>query len=181
MRLLQWSKRLCTTFPFKYFKLHRLNFVMPVIFGGISNPFAKTCQRTAQQTFKLLLLMLTKLFLGIILLPSNLSKVYSIWEMWPILTMWLERIRWSFADNQKPRSYNVVRNNLWDWQSLQIISGPGAQFFNFCDTLEVKNEVQAPATGWGLNHALGAWSSYWRNFYFAQSKVFQNIKVSTYW
>ncbi|KAF8806322.1 hypothetical protein BYT27DRAFT_6649057 [Phlegmacium glaucopus] len=60
----------------------------------------------------------------------------------------------------------ALRNNLWDWQSLQVTSGPGAQFFNFCDALEVKDGVQAPSTGWGLDHALNAWGSYWRDFYF---------------
>ncbi|TFK43800.1 serine carboxypeptidase S28-domain-containing protein [Crucibulum laeve] len=58
-----------------------------------------------------------------------------------------------------------LRNNLWDWQSLQITSGPGSQFFNFCDALEVKNGVSASATGWGLDHALAAWGSYWTTSY----------------
>ncbi|KAJ6475650.1 serine carboxypeptidase S28-domain-containing protein [Mycena vulgaris] len=58
-----------------------------------------------------------------------------------------------------------LRNNLWDWQGLSLTSGPGAQFFNFCDALEVKNGVNAPAAGWGLDHALGAWSSYWSTTY----------------
>ncbi|KAJ6515446.1 serine carboxypeptidase S28-domain-containing protein [Mycena sanguinolenta] len=58
-----------------------------------------------------------------------------------------------------------LRNNLWDWQGLSLSIGPGAQFFNFCDALEVKNGVNAPATGWGLDHALPAWGSYWRTTY----------------
>ncbi|KAK7062118.1 peptidase S28 [Favolaschia claudopus] len=58
-----------------------------------------------------------------------------------------------------------LRNNLWDWQGLSLTVGPGAQFFNFCDALEVKNGVSAPAAGWGLDHALGAWSSYWTSTY----------------
>ncbi|KAJ7724875.1 serine carboxypeptidase S28-domain-containing protein [Mycena metata] len=58
-----------------------------------------------------------------------------------------------------------LRNNLWDWQGLSLSDGPGAQFFNFCDALEVKNGVNAPAAGWGLDHALAAWSSYWSTTY----------------
>ncbi|KAJ7246535.1 peptidase S28 [Mycena haematopus] len=61
----------------------------------------------------------------------------------------------------------ALRNNLWDWQGLSLSIGPGAQFFNFCDALEVKNGVNAPATGWGLEHALSAWSSYWKTTYLA--------------
>ncbi|KAG7443164.1 uncharacterized protein BT62DRAFT_935498 [Guyanagaster necrorhizus] len=59
----------------------------------------------------------------------------------------------------------ALRNNLWDWQSLQPDSGPGQQFFEFCDALEVKNDVSASAEGWGLDHALTAWSSYFKNTY----------------
>lgn len=60
-----------------------------------------------------------------------------------------------------------LRNNLWDWQGLSLTIGPGAQFFNFCDALEVKDSVSAPAAGWGLDHALSAWASYWSNTYLA--------------
>jgi hypothetical protein len=59
----------------------------------------------------------------------------------------------------------ALRNNLWDWQAMQVYSGPGAQFFNFCDALEVKNGISAPASGWGVDHALTAWGTYWRNTY----------------
>ncbi|KAJ7498558.1 serine carboxypeptidase S28-domain-containing protein [Mycena latifolia] len=58
-----------------------------------------------------------------------------------------------------------LRNNLWDWQGLSLSGGAGQQFFNFCDALEVKNGVNAPAAGWGLDHALDAWSSYWTTTY----------------
>ena len=58
-----------------------------------------------------------------------------------------------------------VRNNLWTWQDLSPDSGPGADFFNFCDALEVKNGVSAPASGWGLDHALTAWGNYWTSGY----------------
>ncbi|KAF8914245.1 serine carboxypeptidase S28-domain-containing protein [Gymnopilus junonius] len=59
----------------------------------------------------------------------------------------------------------ALRNNLWDWQSLQPTSGPGATFFDFCDALEVKNGQIAPASGFGLEHALQAWGSFWKNGY----------------
>ncbi|KAF5387993.1 hypothetical protein D9615_000647 [Tricholomella constricta] len=62
----------------------------------------------------------------------------------------------------------ALRNNLWDWQSLQPTSGPGAQFYNFCDALEVKDGKNAPATGWGLEHALSAWSSYFKDTYYSR-------------
>jgi len=58
----------------------------------------------------------------------------------------------------------TVRNNLWDWQSLQPGSPFGA-FFKFCDALEVKNGVSAPITGWGLDHALTAWGDYFKTSY----------------
>ncbi|KAJ7682355.1 serine carboxypeptidase S28-domain-containing protein [Mycena polygramma] len=61
----------------------------------------------------------------------------------------------------------ALRNNLWDWQGLSLTIGPGSQFFNFCDALEVKNGVNAPEEGWGLDHALAAWSSYWSDTYLA--------------
>ncbi|KAJ7591580.1 peptidase S28 [Mycena floridula] len=58
-----------------------------------------------------------------------------------------------------------LRNNFWDWQSLQPKSGPGARFFRFCDALEVSGNVKAPAAGFGLDHALAAWSSYFSDIY----------------
>jgi hypothetical protein len=64
-----------------------------------------------------------------------------------------------------------VRNNLWDWQSLQVTSGPGTLFFKFCDALEVKDGVSATANGWGLDHALAAWGSYFKNTYLGISKL----------
>jgi pimeloyl-ACP methyl ester carboxylesterase len=59
----------------------------------------------------------------------------------------------------------ALRNNLWDWQSLQVTSGPNTSFFKFCDALEVKDGVSAPASGWGVDHAFAAWGAYWRNSY----------------
>ncbi|KAH9942562.1 peptidase S28 [Amylocystis lapponica] len=60
----------------------------------------------------------------------------------------------------------ALRNNLFDWQYLQPYSDED-RFFNFCDALEVKDGVNAPAGGWGLEHALSAWGSYWANTYFS--------------
>jgi hypothetical protein len=60
----------------------------------------------------------------------------------------------------------TVRNNLWDWQSLSPESGPGTLFFQFCDALEVAtNGTIAPASGFGLTHALDAWSSFFNTTY----------------
>ena len=65
-----------------------------------------------------------------------------------------------------------MRNNLWDWQSLSPTSGPGSQFFDFCDALEVKDGVSAGSDGWGLDHALSAWGAYWKSSYYAESMSF---------
>ena len=48
------------------------------------------------------------------------------------------------------------------WQQLLLSSGPGTTFFEFCDALEVESdgEVAGPS-GWGLDHALAAWGSYY--------------------
>ena len=59
----------------------------------------------------------------------------------------------------------TVRNNLWDWQNLQPTSGPKTLFYKFCDALEVKNGQIAPESGWGLQHALNAWGSYFKETY----------------
>ncbi|KAG7447549.1 uncharacterized protein BT62DRAFT_891405 [Guyanagaster necrorhizus] len=61
----------------------------------------------------------------------------------------------------------ALRNNLWDWQSLQPTSGAGAQFFEFCDALEVKDGENAPEAGWGLDHALPAWGTYFKDDYYS--------------
>ena len=63
-----------------------------------------------------------------------------------------------------------VQNNLYDWQLLQPDVGPGAEFFKFCDALEVKDGVNAPATGWGLENAVQSWGSFWNNTYYAHCK-----------
>ncbi|KAJ7591592.1 serine carboxypeptidase S28-domain-containing protein [Mycena floridula] len=55
---------------------------------------------------------------------------------------------------------NALTTGVTGWQMLQPITAPGAQFFRFCDALEVSGNVIAPAAGFGLEHALNAWSSY---------------------
>lgn len=67
-----------------------------------------------------------------------------------------------------PSQYSIqieVRNPIWDWQSLQPTSGPGAAFFKFCDALEVKDGQNAPESGWGLDHALPAWGTFFKDQY----------------
>ncbi|KAH9947174.1 peptidase S28 [Amylocystis lapponica] len=71
----------------------------------------------------------------------------------------------------------ALRNNLFDWQSLQPYSGPGQRFFQFCDALEVKDGVSATAEGWGLENALNAWGSYWANTYL--TKLCGNLDAET--
>ncbi len=58
-----------------------------------------------------------------------------------------------------------MRNNLWDWQALQPSSGNKTAFLKFCDALEVKNGQSAPASGWGVQHAVNAWGKYFNGSY----------------
>lgn len=53
---------------------------------------------------------------------------------------------------------------------MQPDSGPGGDFYHFCDVLEVKNGVSAGPSGWGLDNALQAWGNYWKSSYYQQSK-----------
>ncbi|KAH7908620.1 peptidase S28 [Hygrophoropsis aurantiaca] len=62
---------------------------------------------------------------------------------------------------------SALQYNLFDWQDLQPDVGPGAMFFDFCDALEVKDGVNAPATGWGLENALYSWGNFWNTTYYA--------------
>ncbi|KDQ20234.1 hypothetical protein BOTBODRAFT_142776 [Botryobasidium botryosum FD-172 SS1] len=53
------------------------------------------------------------------------------------------------------------------WQFLDPTSGPDNDFFKFCDALEVKNGVSAPADGWGLEYALEAFGKYMNHTFFS--------------
>ncbi|KAF7344257.1 hypothetical protein MVEN_01717000 [Mycena venus] len=48
----------------------------------------------------------------------------------------------------------------WDWQALSPAAGAGQAFFNFCDTLEVKDGVPAGPKGQGLDYALQQWGAW---------------------
>ncbi|TFY55380.1 hypothetical protein EVG20_g9338 [Dentipellis fragilis] len=62
----------------------------------------------------------------------------------------------------------ALRNNLWDWQSLSPTTGHNQLFWQFCDALEVKDGKSANASGWGVDHALAAWGTYFKNTYLPQ-------------
>ena len=62
----------------------------------------------------------------------------------------------------KVKAFLLVRNDIWQWQELQINSGPNMPFYQFCDALEVKNGKSAPKSGWGLAHALQAWGQWFK-------------------
>jgi hypothetical protein len=53
---------------------------------------------------------------------------------------------------------------------VQPDSGANTEFRKFCDALEVANGTSAPASGWGLNHALPAWGKYWTSYYIKESE-----------
>ncbi|KAK2464509.1 hypothetical protein APHAL10511_003488 [Amanita phalloides] len=59
----------------------------------------------------------------------------------------------------------TLRRNIEDWQNLQPSSGPGTVFYQFCDALEVKDGVSASEEGWGLEHALNGWGSFYQQYY----------------
>lgn len=61
-----------------------------------------------------------------------------------------------------------MRINLFDWQEMDVESG-GGEFMTFCDALEVKDGKNAPAAGWGLEHALEAWGSFYSKTYISYS------------
>ncbi|KAI1784395.1 serine carboxypeptidase S28-domain-containing protein [Ganoderma leucocontextum] len=60
----------------------------------------------------------------------------------------------------------ALQQNLYTWQLLQPDSGTRQLFYHFCDALEVQNGVSAPASGWGLDHALQAWGTYWKSTFY---------------
>ncbi|KAJ7510413.1 serine carboxypeptidase S28-domain-containing protein [Mycena galericulata] len=48
----------------------------------------------------------------------------------------------------------------WSWQDLAPAVGAGQEFFDFCDTLEVKHGVSAGPEGYGLEYALAQWGAW---------------------
>ena len=64
-----------------------------------------------------------------------------------------------------------VQGDLSSWQEMQPNSGPGSTFFTFCDALEVKDGASAPASGWGLEHALAAWGNYFKTVSLPKGKL----------
>lgn len=75
--------------------------------------------------------------------------------------------------SSKFEKYNcsrVVRRILPSWQELSPNMGTEGGFFKFCDALEVQNGTIAPASGFGLTHALTAWGNFWKNGYLAEGK-----------
>lgn len=73
-------------------------------------------------------------------------------------------------DGCTDKTVTAVQYNLFDWQSLQPFTGAGSMFYDFCDALEVKDGVNAPATGWGLENAIYSWGSFWNTTYYAYGK-----------
>lgn len=65
----------------------------------------------------------------------------------------------------------LVQGDLYTWQGLQPTSGPNSAFFQFCDALEVKDGVSAPASGWGLEYALSAWGNHFKTVTLPRSKL----------
>lgn len=61
----------------------------------------------------------------------------------------------------------ALSDPLGSWQDLQPNSELSDNaFFEFCDALEVKDGENAPPQGWGLEHALQAYGSWWTNTYY---------------
>ncbi|KAJ7678494.1 serine carboxypeptidase S28-domain-containing protein [Mycena rosella] len=48
----------------------------------------------------------------------------------------------------------------WSWQNLGPAVGAHQEFFDFCDTLEVKDGVAAGPEGYGLEYALAQWGAW---------------------
>lgn len=66
---------------------------------------------------------------------------------------------------------SAVADPLYSWQDLQPSSELSDNaFFEFCDALEVKDGENAPPQGWGLEHALQAYGSWWTSTYYETSK-----------
>ena len=68
--------------------------------------------------------------------------------------------------------------NYWQEGSINTES---VGFYGFCDALEVDNGKSAPASGWGLDHALKAWGAYWKHSFYSAGKFgsFQEMHAHT--
>ncbi|RDX48552.1 peptidase S28 [Lentinus brumalis] len=53
--------------------------------------------------------------------------------------------------------------NYWQEGSIESES---VGFYQFCDALEVDKGKSAPASGWGLDHALKAWGAFWKDGFY---------------
>ncbi|KAF9025495.1 hypothetical protein BDZ89DRAFT_1068276 [Hymenopellis radicata] len=73
-------------------------------------------------------------------------------------------VRSNFGLNFTSNEY-VAGAYLWTWQDMQPNTGPFAAFYQFCDSLEVKDGVSASASGWGLDNAFAAWGNHFRTTY----------------
>ncbi|KAH8094922.1 peptidase S28 [Cristinia sonorae] len=60
---------------------------------------------------------------------------------------------------------NAIRYPLITWQGLAPSTGPGGDFYKFCDALELKNGVSAPEGGWGADQAVKNWATYYSKTY----------------
>ncbi|CCM01542.1 uncharacterized protein FIBRA_03598 [Fibroporia radiculosa] len=66
---------------------------------------------------------------------------------------------------------------IFYWQDLQPSPElTDLSFFEFCDALEVKDGVNAPTEGWGLDYALQAWGSWWENDFLPSACEGQTIE-----
>ena len=54
----------------------------------------------------------------------------------------------------------AMRIPLYSWVDMKLGSDPDSVFCKFCDALEVKDGVNGPEEGWGLECALQAWGKY---------------------
>ncbi|KDQ17878.1 hypothetical protein BOTBODRAFT_143634 [Botryobasidium botryosum FD-172 SS1] len=64
------------------------------------------------------------------------------------------------------------------WQDLSPKTGSNNTFVEFCDALEVRNGIAAPADGWGLSHSLAAFGN-WMKGFLAQTPVSARISKSS--
>ncbi|KIY62976.1 peptidase S28 [Cylindrobasidium torrendii FP15055 ss-10] len=79
------------------------------------------------------------------------------------------RSKFGMADYDNHYLAEALRWDLWEWQNIQPTAGyDGTTFWKFCDALEWKEEegVAADPGGWGLEHAVNAWGTWFQGKYF---------------